>query len=126
MKKAALVLATATILSSVHAALAAQEPATLGLDDLTEADRAEMVRGASNYQSCIRTRLRELAPDHTDMRALIDDASIGCEEALDNLGEYLAGRGFAGDFVEGYLQMSRSRSMRKLIPEAVAAVAGTP
>lgn len=108
----------AALLATAGGTVAAQS-----VGELSDEARQQMVAGAVVYESCVRRESQALLAEYPDVRALLDAAMGRCAADLERLEGDLREAKVDGDLVAGFSRRIRAQSVRKLLPEIMAALA---
>ncbi|MEQ8231795.1 MAG: hypothetical protein RLW61_15755 [Gammaproteobacteria bacterium] len=85
--------------------------------DMTVEERAEMMRQANAYNTCVYEQAIAQVDADPDIRRVADLAMGACENHLDDLGTTITGWGMPPYFAEGFTRTVRDRAVHRLMPE---------
>ncbi|MDZ7736829.1 MAG: hypothetical protein U5P41_12575 [Gammaproteobacteria bacterium] len=113
-------LSCGTILILLSGMVAAEEYKTPA--NMTNEDRQTLMAGSNEYEQCVTSSVRELAPRIGDPRALADAAMASCSNTLTAFAEGMATDNYHPDFSNYYIGRVKNRVANTAVQQAMIIV----
>jgi hypothetical protein len=116
-------LILAALILAVAGASAEESESYLTPGDMNDEDRTVMVQTTLSYEQCVRNEGMAKLDEVTDVRQAANAAMQSCDEATAPLRDHFSERGFHPDFVNSLDRRIKNRTIKRLLPELMAASA---
>lgn len=87
--------------------------------NMTNEDRQALMAGSNEYEQCVTSKVRELAPGVGDPRALADAAMASCSDTLTAFAEEMATDNYHPDFSNYYIGKIKNRVANTAVQQAM-------
>lgn len=117
LRNAAFLLGSLILLLTSTATVAAEEPKTPA--NMTNEDRQQLMAGSNEYEQCVSSELRKLAPEIDDPRALTEAAMSACSNKLTALAQEMAASNYDPNYSNYYIDQVKNRVANRSLRQAM-------
>ncbi len=100
-----------------------QQSEYLSPDEITRDDYEKMAQHSAQYHDCLQEKSRAEINNYNDPRHVVDSAMKLCAYELENLNVWMTERKFSLPFRRGYIRRTSTRTVGKLMPAVMMAIA---
>ena len=95
----------------------------LTADELTEDDYNKLHDYVIEYDECLTSKSRSEITKYNDPRHVVDSAMKLCAYELEDMNQWMKERNFSPNDRQRYIQKTSSRSVNKILPAVMMAIA---
>lgn len=117
LQNSAFLLGSLMLLLTSTATVAAEELKTPA--NMTNEDRRQLMAASNEYEKCVSSELRQLAPEVTDPRALTDAAMAACSNKLMALAQEMAASNYDPNYSNYYIDQIKDRVANRNLRQAM-------
>ena len=110
-------LGSLILLLTSTAMVAAEELKTPA--NMTNADRQQLMAGSNEYEKCVDSELRKLAPEIEDPRDLTGAAMSACSNTLTDLAQEMAASNYDPNYSNYYIEQVKNRVASRSLRQAM-------
>ncbi len=117
LRNTVFMLGSLIFLLTTTATVVAEEAKTPA--NMTNEDRQQLMAGSNEYEKCVSSESRRLAPKVGDPRALTDAAMAACSNKLTELAEEMATSNYDPNYSNYYLEKVKTRVANSTLRQAI-------
>jgi len=87
--------------------------------NMTNADRQQLMAGSNEYEKCVDSELRKLAPEIEDPRELTGAAMSACSNTLTDLAQEMAASNYDPNYSNYYIEQVKNRVANRTLRQAM-------